>query len=517
MSSLRSRHASLSGEERAYVVARVVLNLLFLTPFALGYADYVTLSQQSLFVVSTVAFTLGTAVMAVAVHRYRVTLGSVLLWLLPTDTVVFAVATYLNRGEGDAVYPVIVVTAVFYALIVPRREALVAATVLGAGYVAAYATPEQWAGYLPLMLGIKFITVIIVGWVVSTSVSRQRQRELEVEAAVADRESLNFQLTRRLIELQAVAEITDVIHASLDADVVGPKVVEILAKVLGVESCSLFVVQKETGDTVFEAGFGTVGPISAFAVPNVGEDDSPRRFVPSLADSPFSCLAVHDHDDVTVVFCAEAHDMEMLTDEDRLVLGAVGAELVVAIENSQLYQLTRRLAVTDELTGLHNRRFLNERLADESLRARRYGGSLSLLMLDCDDFKAYNDRFGHLSGDDALIELADVLREAVRDVDVVARYGGEEFCILLPATDEAGAFVVAEKVREAVAAHGFGPTKETLTVSVGIATLPNHAIDEEGLQRAADGALYAAKDGGKNRVRVPVRASAEAPAEGEAS
>jgi diguanylate cyclase (GGDEF)-like protein len=127
-------------------------------------------------------------------------------------------------------------------------------------------------------------------------------------------------------------------------------------------------------------------------------------------------------------------------------------------------------------------------------------------MLDADDFKLYNDTHGHVAGDAALSELAAVMTNAVRDIDVVCRYGGEEFAILLPETDADGAYVAAEKVREAIASHDFpdaeGTSDQRLTVSIGLSTFPQPALDREALLRQADDALYVAKRSGRNRVRA---------------
>jgi diguanylate cyclase (GGDEF)-like protein len=207
-----------------------------------------------------------------------------------------------------------------------------------------------------------------------------------------------------------------------------------------------------------------------------------------------------------VVFCASGERLDHLVAEDRLLLTAVANDLTIAVENSELYKLTKRMAITDELTGLNNYRFMLQRLDDEIERARRFGRNLSLLMLDADDFKAFNDTHGHVAGDVALSELAGVMQAAVRDIDVVCRYGGEEFAILLPETDPDGAFVAAEKVREAVAAHLFadadGRKTERITVSIGLSTFPVPAADREELLRQADDALYVAKRTGRNRVRA---------------
>jgi diguanylate cyclase (GGDEF)-like protein len=201
--------------------------------------------------------------------------------------------------------------------------------------------------------------------------------------------------------------------------------------------------------------------------------------------------------------------MQRLSSADMLLLGAVSSQLVVAVENSHLFGLTRVLAITDELTGLYNYRELQARLTQELDRAVRYESPLSILMIDADGFKGYNDEHGHIAGDRALAALGEILRTSVREVDFVARYGGEEFTVILPETDAAGAFVVAEKIREAVDGHEFpdehGRPCCGLTVSVGVASYPAHAVDKEALLREADSALYRAKAEGKDRVRTPQR------------
>lgn len=167
-----------------------------------------------------------------------------------------------------------------------------------------------------------------------------------------------------------------------------------------------------------------------------------------------------------------------------------------------------RYAWQDYLTGLYNRRYLDERLTSEIARARREGQPLSLCMADVDYFKRYNDTLGHLAGDDCLRALARVLAQsAVRPGDMASRYGGEEFVLVLFGTDEAGALVVAERVRANVEALGLPHPSSplgVLTVSLGVATcrptLEDGLVDADALLRAVDGALYAAKNGGRNRV-----------------
>lgn len=177
-------------------------------------------------------------------------------------------------------------------------------------------------------------------------------------------------------------------------------------------------------------------------------------------------------------------------------------------EQKDLQDKLASLAATDALTGLANRRAFDERLADEWARARRDGTQLSLLLIDVDHFKKFNDHYGHLAGDGCLRALGRILSAiARRPTDLAARYGGEEFAVLLPNTAPDGCVEVGEGIRQALhdlaMLHAQNPPSRLVTVSVGAATsLPSQASDSSTLVAAADRALYAAKDGGRDRLLV---------------
>ncbi|MBA4370377.1 MAG: hypothetical protein C0418_02225 [Coriobacteriaceae bacterium] len=434
----------------------------------------------------------------------------VMIRALPVVVVGVGLLTAGLHKHMDLAFAIAVSVPIFYIATSHVRSAwsisaLFAFAYLGGHLLSASMGMEHTAGDW-LSIAIKAAAIIYLGVALALVTARQAERRQELLESGVQIEQLNYRLQRRLSELHAVSEITEIIHSTLDFDSVGPVVIDILQKVIDLPSCSLFVIDKTKAETLFSASKGV--PNSELAAlqstSRVGRTGAVRP-----GETHYACTSVFDHNTMMVVFCAESEAIEAMGDEDRLVLSAVASELVVAVENSQLYKLTKRLAITDELTGLYNYRYLQQRLDEEIERSKRYTKSLSFIMLDVDDFKAYNDAHGHLAGDAALAELGQVLRKCVREVDVVARYGGEEFSVILPETDPSGAYVVAEKIRETVSAHAFaeasGARGVSMTVSVGLAAYPVHAHDKETLLRQADDALYNAKELGKDRVRSPHR------------
>jgi GAF domain-containing protein len=213
-------------------------------------------------------------------------------------------------------------------------------------------------------------------------------------------------------------------------------------------------------------------------------------------------------------------------DDEIELVQLLANQAAASVDNARLYETIELQAITDGLTGLFNHRHFFERLRAEVIRARRYDFSLSVLMIDLDDFKTFNDRFGHPAGDRVLHTVADLMRGQLRqDVDLPARYGGEEFAVMLPHTpatgscaaegddsdsvlkaERGGAWIVAERIRASIAGSDL-PLRENgkavrVTSSVGVATLPAHAVDADDLVSKADQALYIAKQLGKDRVEL---------------
>ncbi len=253
---------------------------------------------------------------------------------------------------------------------------------------------------------------------------------------------------------------------------------------------------------------------------------------------------------IGVLGIVESRYCRHFNDDERRLFSQLAVLAAIAIHNADVFASLEHLATTDGLTDLYNHRHFYERLAQEVARAERYELPLSLLMIDIDDFKAYNDRFGHRAGDAVLHDIALRLKTQTRqNVDLVARYGGEEFAIILPSTgargaatlgerlrnaiagngpppgggrptEEAGPFIdghsgaaltVAERIRSSIAGEAFGSpgALANITVSVGVASFRVHALSGDGLVDAADRAVYRAKELGKNRIEMALELVAE--------
>lgn len=186
------------------------------------------------------------------------------------------------------------------------------------------------------------------------------------------------------------------------------------------------------------------------------------------------------------------------TNDHLRLLTVVAGQTAAVLQRILMYEEMARLAITDELTGLYNRRHFQECLTREVSRAKRYEQPFALLFFDLDHFKRINDTCGHAVGDRVLADLGKLLRRWARSTDLLARYGGEEFVAFLPMTDLAQAMSAAERMRVAVEAHSF-PRRKRLTVSIGIATYPQDGETAADVLKKADQALYQAKKAGRNR------------------
>jgi diguanylate cyclase (GGDEF)-like protein len=199
----------------------------------------------------------------------------------------------------------------------------------------------------------------------------------------------------------------------------------------------------------------------------------------------------------------------IFSEEDMSLIRSFASYATIALERSNYYNLAehlRELSITDSLTGLFNRRYFEERFIEELHRSERHNLSFSLAMIDIDDFKLFNDTEGHISGDEMLKAISFIAKETLRVSDVIARFGGEEFAVIMPQTGKEEAFLVTERIRKAVREmiprNWKKYPKETITVSIGIASFPEDGANRKEIIRSADRALYRSKMEGKDRTTV---------------
>ncbi len=187
-------------------------------------------------------------------------------------------------------------------------------------------------------------------------------------------------------------------------------------------------------------------------------------------------------------------------DKDKFVI--LAHQFALAYLRIKLYHDVETMAITDALTGVYTRRYFMERFEEEKERSKMRKAKMSFLLVDADHFKAVNDAHGHLAGDEVLRQIASVLKESVREIDIVGRYGGEEFCVVLPDTDAEGALLVAERIRKSMEGKKIKAYDAALriTLSIGLCTYPTDGKSAEELIDKADWALYRAKSAGRNCV-----------------
>ncbi|MBU8933938.1 MAG: sensor domain-containing diguanylate cyclase [candidate division Zixibacteria bacterium] len=228
-------------------------------------------------------------------------------------------------------------------------------------------------------------------------------------------------------------------------------------------------------------------------------------FVPLVGETQSAMIVpMNSHGVINGVVIVESNHAKAFTERDLQTLSMVARSAAMALENAELHKQTEALTIIDDLTGAYNYRYFIRKFEEEKRRASRYGVALSLIMIDIDWFKKFNDTYGHEIGNQMLSHLARIIQGSIRDVDIFSRYGGEEFVVILPQTGQEEATVIGERIRSNVMESVISAAEEQLriTVSVGVSSFPENGRPQEELVSAADRALYQAKDEGRNLVCV---------------
>jgi len=354
------------------------------------------------------------------------------------------------------------------------------------------------------------------------------KRGLEKQRLTVRNRELLERLEKEKHKLEIIIDTYNKIGTISSLDNLADFVTAQVLKIVEAEKSSLMVVDKDTGDLVLKSSKGLkkdkvamnikIGELVAGWVAQQGEallvedvDTDPRLKSNSKSGryKTKSFISLPLKVDSQVIGVMNVTDklagIKVFTEDDLRYLRLVAHHTVIQIENIRLCEKLASLAVTDAVTNLFNHRYFQEQLNVEILRAQRYKHALSLVIFDIDFFKVYNDRYGHLEGDKVLKQVAWIIKQDVRQVDIICRYGGDEFVLILPFTDLNSAKFVAEKIRKSIEEMDLFD-KETqknirVTISGGVASY-RRDLKKEDLIALADRALYKAKAEGRNRICV---------------
>lgn len=336
------------------------------------------------------------------------------------------------------------------------------------------------------------------------------------QAAIAiNNTKLYKKITREAQETAILYEVSRTFISTLDFDALLMNILERLIQTFGYLNLAIFLVDEERQELKIHSfinypesvkeikikigATGITGHVAAtremYYAPDVSKDP---YYIPGVKEAKSEvCFPLMIGERLIGVIDIESPEIEGFTPDDIKILSTLSAQIAIALDNARLYEEAKKLSLTDPLTGLSNRRSFEMVLDNEIKRAERYRRPFAILMMDLDNFKNYNDKFGHSAGDQILQRLSKLMKEGVRDVDFIGRYGGDEFAAVLPETDANFALVVAERIRKKVEAENLNPP---VTLSIGIAVFPTDSRDKKQLIDLADRACYESKELGGNRI-----------------
>lgn len=331
-------------------------------------------------------------------------------------------------------------------------------------------------------------------------------------------------ISLRQAELTALMDVSRMLETALDLETTVNLMVLNAQSLIPCDNCAVYLCD-DSGALALRA---SAGPASGLMKRNIGAEEAFRASKVRFGDEAVAVVrrsegimdassgrgsalltTLRGTDRVLGVLYLDREGSGGFLPDELKLLARYAGHIGLPLQQARYRDNLEWMAFNDPMTGLANYRYFQRRLADELIRAQRYERPLSLVMLDIDFFKSFNDTRGHRAGDELLAGLGKLLKETVRQGDLAARYGGEEFAVLCPEAAQEDAFVVAERIRVAVEqarfalpdqAGGFEPAR--VTVSVGVGTFPDDALVGDALVQAADQALYAAKAAGRNCVAL---------------
>jgi len=377
--------------------------------------------------------------------------------------------------------------------------------------------------FMPLISRNRLIAILVLGKKQSGRYSLEDFNIVEgVTSRVAvslEKEYLREQLREREEELSVINKSSSILSSSLDIQEIFGSFIEELKNVIDVHWASIVLIEDsdlccvalsspegsnyQIGERIPMEGSGTGWVITQkklFIEPDLAQEryfqTGENFYKQGLRSMVY--LPLLSKGKVIGSFIVASKKPHAYSQRNLKLLEQLAAQIVMPLENARLYAQAEHKARIDELTGLLNRRSLDEMIDTEISRHSRYGGVFSLAIIDLDSFKAYNDTYGHLSGDKLLRQIGNIIKNAIRNADNAFRYGGDEFAILLPQTSIDAALQVTERVRKKIAG-GVDSGKINVTASIGLASWPDDGISHTDIIAAADVILYRAKRDGGNQ------------------
>jgi diguanylate cyclase (GGDEF)-like protein len=385
----------------------------------------------------------------------------------------------------------------------------------------------------PFLLAVLLLSVVLLQFAAASSMQKEVLEatsplieDLEHWREEAETWEKKYQETRQQVaqktfEMGLLLDFGRQIGNNLELDNIFHVLLEIFKKLFRYQTCIVFFAEKIGNETLLvpkryyspyekfcenlriRFGETIVGAAAKWKQGFLAHPQKPREFSLLIENEPSEMAAPLIVQDKSrgVIYVGQGFG-GVYTDADLQIFTTIAYHAAIVLDLAQSHEDTIVLATTDGLTGLYTHRYFQERLLEEFKRSEREHQPLSLIMLDLDHFKEYNDTYGHPMGDDLLKRVSAILKECTREYDIVCRYGGDEFSILLTGTTKETAIAIARRIREAVELriNADPRTRVKITTSIGVATFPDDASSRPDLLLEADKALYESKHRGRNRV-----------------
>lgn len=485
---------------------------------------YVDLNQTGriLLCILSGAFIFQLATFYFVIKNRKYDLKKAYLFFIIFDLIFISLLVKVSGGYGSGFFLFYYLTIAFTAYILVFWAALGLVAVASVTYLlmclgdlTAPMIPEMF-----LRVCLMWFLVLAIGFV-SDFIRRSEQRLLNLFNTLNQRTA---ELEKSQAHLEMIYDNLRSIASNLDVEGIIEESMRIMGEILAYPASALLL--SGPNNNLIYRGRSIAGQ-SNFHLKALDKDKNkllqlvfeqgePVRVMDIASRDDYQALRKTTHSVMLVpmishgktkgVILAESPDPDAFSSKDEKAVVVVARAAAMALDNAMLHKKTEELTITDELTGIYNYRYFTQKLKEEQRRASRYDLPLSLVMLDIDWFKKFNDTYGHEVGNIVLKGMTSVVKKCIRDVDVFARYGGEEFSVILPQTPKVEAARIGERIREAVEQATFGGRdgvpKLKVTVSVGITSFPENGKPYDELLSLADQALYRAKGAGKNLVCV---------------